>query len=165
MIQTQKVIHHEHVSGRPYAEVLAAFESATGSVEEGFEKVAANARTPQDFERIFKAREGSSGFMRFLSINHGDWQGYFGTPRKALLSVIGNPLIATTMMRHELAVGLNVPVRLFIYEADDGKTRVTYDLPSTLMSGLENPQVHEAALKLDAKLVALAEHIAGAKAN
>jgi hypothetical protein len=44
----------------------------------------------------------------------------------------------------------------------DGHTRVTYDLPSTLMSGLDEADVAEAARKLDAKLIAVAETISGA---
>jgi hypothetical protein len=43
----------------------------------------------------------------------------------------------------------------------DGSTRVAYDLPSSLMSGLENADVSAAAAKLDEKLVALAKAITG----
>jgi hypothetical protein len=41
-------------------------------------------------------------------------------------------------------------------------TRVAYDLPSALMSGLDDANVAEAARKLDAKLIAVAETISGA---
>ena len=58
------------------------------------------------------------------------------------------------MLRHDVGAGLNVPVRIFIYQHQDGNTRVAYDLPSTLMSNLKGDPVAEAASKLDAKLVA-----------
>jgi uncharacterized protein (DUF302 family) len=78
---------------------------------------------------------------------------------------IGNPLIARTMLEHDIAAGLNVPVRLMIYEdAVTGTTRLAYDLPSSLMSGLENEKVAAAAKKLDAKLIALAIHATGSEA-
>jgi len=78
---------------------------------------------------------------------------------------IGNPLIARTMLEHDIAAGLNVPVRLMIYEdAASRTTRLTYDLPSSLMSGLQNEKVTAAAKKLDAKLIALAVHATSAKA-
>ena len=164
MITEQAVKHFEHVSAKTFEEVVAAFESATGSVEEGFSVVAANAKDAGDFERIFKAREGSSGFMRFLTIDHGGWLGHFNRPSKAILYVLGNPLVAITMLKHDVRVGLNVPVRLYIYEGTDGRTRVCYDLPSSLMGGLDNAAVTEAAHELDAKLTALAQAISGATA-
>jgi hypothetical protein len=60
---------------------------------------------------------------------------------------------------------LNVPVRLMIYEdAVSRTTRLAYDLPSSLMSGLQNEKVAAAAKKLDAKLIALAIHAAASEA-
>jgi hypothetical protein len=44
-------------------------------------------------------------------------------------------------------------------------TRLTYDLPSSLMSGLRNEKVAAAAKKLDAKVIALAIHATGAEAK
>lgn len=43
---------------------------------------------------------------------------------KAPMYIIGNPLIAMTMLKHEVAAGLNVPVRIMIYEdVGSGTTR------------------------------------------
>jgi uncharacterized protein (DUF302 family) len=78
---------------------------------------------------------------------------------------IGNPLIARTMLEHDIAAGLNVPVRLMIYEDPVNRTtRLAYDLPSSLMSGLQNEKVAAAAKKLDTKLIALALHATGKEA-
>ena len=78
---------------------------------------------------------------------------------------IGNPLIARTMIKYDLGVGLNVPVRIAVYEErSSGKVRVAYHLPSSLMSALHDKDVSEAAQALDAKLIALAELVSGAKA-
>ena len=52
-----------------------------------------------------------------------------------------------------------------IYEdAASRTTRLAYDLPSSLMSGLKNKKVTVAAKKLDAKLISLAIHATGADA-
>src|ERR1700694_1511966 len=84
---------------------------------------------------------------------------------RAVVYTVGNPLIAITMLRHDIRVGLNVPVRVTIYRDDaSGTTRFGYDEPSTLMSGLDNKDVTAAAEKLDAKLAAFAEQVTGAKA-
>jgi uncharacterized protein (DUF302 family) len=64
-----------------------------------------------------------------------------------------------------VAAGLNVPIRLLIYEdLESGTARLAYDLPSSLMSVLENGEVAAAAKKLDAKLIALAVQATGSEA-
>jgi uncharacterized protein (DUF302 family) len=166
MRTTFTVDHNEHVSSRPFEEVVNAFESATGSVEDtGFPALLAATKSAEEFETGVHSREGTSGFMRFLTVDHGAWLARIGFSAKARMYTIGNPLIARTMLEHDIAAGLNVPVRLMIYEdAVSRTTRLAYDLPSSLMSGLQNEKVAAAAIKLDAKLIALAIHATGAKA-
>jgi uncharacterized protein (DUF302 family) len=156
------VRHCEHVSSRSFDEVVAAFEVAVGSVEDGvFRREIVTAENPADFETRVRAREGTSGFMRFLTVDHGAWLSRTGVVAKARMYTIGNPLIARTMIAHDLGAGLNVPIRLMIYEDANGSVRLVYDLPSSLMSRLRNEQVTAAASKLDAKLGALAELATG----
>jgi uncharacterized protein (DUF302 family) len=166
MRTTFKVHHNEHVSSRSFEEVVSAFESAVGSVENsGFPELLASTKSAEEFESRVKSREGKSGFMRFLTVDHGTWLARIGLNAKARMYTIGNPLIARTMLEHDIAAGLNVPVRLMIYEdALSRTTRLIYDLPSSLMSGLKNEKVAAAAKKLDAKLIALAIHATGAEA-
>ena len=98
--------------------------------------------------------------MRFFTADHR-----VGLNARARMYTIGNPLIARTMLEHDLAAGLNVPVWLMICKEPASRTtRLTYDLPSSLMSGLKNRKVAAAAEKLDAKLIALAVHATGAEA-
>ena len=73
-------------------------------------------------------------------------------------------MIAITMIEHHIEAGLDVPVRLAIYEHPDGRTRLVFNRPSSLMSGLRNEAVHNAALKLDAKMMALGETVTGVQA-
>ena len=163
-MRTKFTVHHnEHVSSRSFEEVVSAFESAVGSVENsGFPELLASTKSAEEFESRVKSREGKSGFMRFLTVDHGTWLARIGLNAKARMYTIGNPLIARTMLEHDIAAGLNVPVRLMIYEdAASRTTRLAYDLPSSLMSGLQNKKVAAAAKKLDAKLIALAIHPTG----
>jgi uncharacterized protein (DUF302 family) len=166
MIDEFTVRHHEHISARSFGEVIAAFEAAVGSVEEGEIQDDAEATgSPSDFEARIRSRVGASGFMRFLTVDHGAWLARNGLDAKARMYTIGNPLIAWTMIKHELGAGLNVPIRLMIYEDAGSKTvRLAYDLPSSLMSRLGDEEVAAAARKLDAKLSALAELATGAPA-
>jgi len=166
MRTTFTVHHNEHVSRRSFEEVVNAFESAVGSIENtGLEALAASAKSTEEFESQVKSQESTSGFMRFFTANHGAWMARIGLNARARMYTIGNPLIARTMLEHDIAAGLNVPVRLMIYEEPASRTtRLTYDLPSSLMSGLKNEKVNAAAEKLDAKLIALAVHATGAEA-
>jgi uncharacterized protein (DUF302 family) len=166
-MRTMFTVHHnEHISGRSFEEVVNAFESAVGSVEDtGFAVLVASTKSAEEFESQVKSRESTSGFMRFLTVDHGSWMTRVGLKAKARMYTIGNPLIARTMLEHDIAAGLNVPVRLMIYEEPATRTtRVIYDLPSSLMSGLKNEKVTAAAKKLDAKLIALGVHASGAQA-
>jgi len=166
MRTTFTVHHNEHVGSRSFEEVVNAFESAVGSVEDtGFPALLAATKSAEEFETSLHSREGTSGFMRFLTVDHGAWLARIGLNARARMYTIGNPLIARTMLEHDIAAGLNVPVRLMIYEdAVSRTTRLAYDLPSSLMSGLQNEKVVAAAKKLDAKLIALAIHATGAEA-
>ena len=166
MRTTFTVHHNEHVSSRSFEEVVSALESAVGSVEDiGFPALLASTKNAEEFESQIKSRESTSSFMRFLTVDHGAWLPRIGLNAKARMYTIGNPLIARTMLEHDIAAGLNVPVRLMIYEDSVSRiTRLAYDLPSSLMSGLQNEKVTAAAKKLDAKLIALAIHATGAEA-
>src|SRR5262249_10974648 len=137
MKETYQVQHNEHVSQLPFEEVIQAFERAVGSVEGVYDDLVAKSRDTAEFERLVREREGSSGFMCFFTADHGAWAELEGIHFRARMYTIGNPLIAMTMLKHEVAAGLNVLVRILIYEeAGSGTTRFVYDLPSSLMSVL-----------------------------
>jgi uncharacterized protein (DUF302 family) len=112
-------------------------------------------------ERLMEAA-GEEGLMLFNVQDHGRLLGIYGTPKKAKQFVLGNPLIAATMTRHDIRAGLYAPLRLFVYEAENRSTRVEYDQPSSLFGQFDNPEVTAVARLLDAKLASLinkAEHL------
>jgi uncharacterized protein (DUF302 family) len=99
---------------------------------------------------------GSSGFMLFAEFNHGGWLPKFGINRRTVRWVLGNPLIAITMIRHDITAGLFAPVEILVTEAADGAgTAIAYVRPSSLMVVRENPSLLDAARALDEKLDAL----------
>jgi uncharacterized protein (DUF302 family) len=165
MITTFTVQHYEHATDRSFEEVVSAFEAATGSVEKGELNAAIQeAKSLSEFEAKVGSFEGESGFMRFMTADHAGWLRHFGVKTKARTYTLGNPLIAWTMMKYDLSAGLNVPIRLMIYENSSNKVRLVYDLPSSLMSCLGNEELLAAAGKLDEKLRLLAETSTAAKA-
>jgi uncharacterized protein (DUF302 family) len=159
-------IHCEHVSERAFDEVVNAFEKAVGLVDsDTFREIVTSSTNAQDFESRIRSVEGPSGFIRFLDIDHGAWMARTGLTARCKVYILGNPLIARTMLEHDLGVGLNVPVRAMIYEdTKTNTTRLVYDLPSSLMARLGNQKVTVAARRLDEKLAALARTVTGAEA-
>ena len=61
------------------------------------------------FERVVRSLVGESGFMLFFEIDHGAWLPFYGIQRKVVRWILGNPTLAITMMRHDLAAGLFAP--------------------------------------------------------
>ena len=97
MQQTYSVQHNEHWTKRSFDEVVRVFEAALGSVEDGgLREIAASARNAAEFEELVSSREGSSGFMRFLTVDHGGWMSRYGSNARSHMYTIGNPLIART---------------------------------------------------------------------
>lgn len=159
------LVHCEHESVRSFEDVVRSFEAAVGHADpKKFFEAVAGASSTAEFETRMHAFEGSSGFILFFAADHGGWMSRIGLEAKSKMYVIGNPLIARTMIRHDPGVGLNVPVRVLIYEDAHGVCRLAYDLPSSLMARLKNTEVTAAAKELDRKLIALAEAAAGAPA-
>jgi uncharacterized protein (DUF302 family) len=104
-------------------------EAATGDVSDGvLAREMAAAKDAKDFERRMQGFAADTGFMRFLTPDHGALLTLFGQAVKAKFYAVGNPLLAMTMLKHDTGAALNVPVRLLIYETRDGAVRVGYDL-------------------------------------
>jgi uncharacterized protein (DUF302 family) len=165
LITSVTVQHYEYATNRSFEEVVSAFESATGSVEKGELNAAIREATSlSEFETKVRSFEGESGFMRFMTADHAGWLRHFGVKAKARTYTLGNPLIAWSMMKYNLGAGLNVPIRLMIYEDSANKVRLVYDLPSSLMSGLGNEELLVSARRLDEKLHLLAERSTATRA-
>jgi hypothetical protein len=163
MITQYLVTHHVHVSKKPYEELVARFEAVVGDGGDGKLLNGMRALTTSDeWESLCKSLFGSSGFMHILAFDHGKWQSLYGRPAKAKQYTYGNPILAWTMVKHDIGACSHVPFRVLIYETADGESHIAYDLPSTLMGQLENRAVNEAAVPLDEKVIAFFTEIAGA---
>lgn len=79
---------------------------------------------------------------------------------KAVVYTIGNPLIAQTILRHDIRAALDIPPRLLILEKPDHKgTQILYHLPSSVMTLDGNPELISAVEALDVKLEKLVSTI------
>jgi uncharacterized protein (DUF302 family) len=146
-------------SARSYDDVVAALLADIGERPVPIDDIAVEFSTWSAYEQEVESHTGASGFMLFATLNHGGWIGKAGIDRKVLRVVLGNPLIAITMLRHDVTAGLFAPVELLITEEDGGRSALTYVVPSSLMVVEPNEPLRAAALQLDAKLAALAAKV------
>jgi uncharacterized protein (DUF302 family) len=127
--------------------------------------IAQSAKSETAYSREVEKRFiGKSGFMLLAEINHGCWIRIFGIHRKVLRLILGNPLIAITMIRHDINAALFVPMELLLTDHCDGNgSSLIYVRPSSLIVIDNNPDLLAAAKVLDDKLEALIMHATNSK--
>jgi uncharacterized protein (DUF302 family) len=107
-----------------------------------------------------KSAVGQGGMMVMGTVDQGNMLSMTGLRLKATLFLIGNPTVGKKLFEQDHAVGLYVPLRVFVYEDKDGKTYVTYDKPSELLAPLNNQEIDQTAQMLDHKLDSLVQMVA-----
>jgi hypothetical protein len=161
--------HEIHFTGRrlrfdsekSVGDLLAALYGDIGATPVPINDIAARHPDWDGYEREVASHAGPSGFMLFAVLDHGAWIGKAGIDRKVVRLVIGNPLIAITMIRHDVTAGLFAPVELLATEETGDRSSLTYVVPSSLMVVTPDPPLLAAARELDAKLFALADSVTG----
>lgn len=135
-------------------------------------------RRPKDkdsFEALITAQLGPHNFKYFTEFDHGSWLQLYAPPTSAIKDpqtratkslrairfVLGNPLLAITMLRHDLDAGLSVPVELYLVEEPEGGVKVIWFRPSGLVAGYEGAKsdLVDAARVLDAKLEKFVKYV------
>jgi uncharacterized protein (DUF302 family) len=147
----------EHVRltvDRRYDAFRAAFEGQLGQFHPSAYEALEHGN-PEAARARLESMAGPSGFMRFSTSDHGAVLRLVGQPRKAIQYLLGNPLIAVEMTRHAIGAALYAPLRVLLYEAEEGTTCVEYDLPSSLFGQFGSEDVDRVAESLDRKLEAL----------
>jgi uncharacterized protein (DUF302 family) len=146
-------------SDKTYDEVLAALFADIGERPVPIADLTAQPPTWDAYQSLVETYVGPSGFMLFAVFDHGKWLGNAGIDRKALRVILGNPLIAITMLRHDVSAGLFAPVELLVIDEPGDHSSITYVRPSSLIVVEPNPPLLAAALALDEKLEALVRKV------
>ncbi|KAF8195960.1 hypothetical protein K438DRAFT_1719356 [Mycena galopus ATCC 62051] len=144
-----------------FSEVTSRLDAQIGKERAAvLPELTGGATSKEALETHVNSRVGPSGFLYFNEFNHGAWFQLFSSSARAIVYVLGNPLIAQTMLQHDLRAGLNIPPRLLVLEKADGTgTDVVYHLPSSVIALGNNGKLKAAAEVLDGKLEALVESI------
>jgi uncharacterized protein (DUF302 family) len=149
------VDHVYLATDKPFEAVAKAFERQLGRFDPDVSKSLAASGDTEGARAKIEAMAGPSGFMLFGTSDHGALLRLAGQKRKAIQYVVGNPLIALQMTQHDIRASLYAPLRVLIYETEEGKTCVEYDKPSSLFGQFNDDRITPTATMLDRKLEAL----------
>ena len=157
---TQRTVHVEHIKieiSKPFAEVKAALEELVPTLDSTIPE----ALRQGDIGRAKEALQRGPPLAIFSARDHGGLLRIAGIARKAVQYEIGNPLTATRMTQRELPASLYAPLRVVLYENEDGRAVFEYDRPSSLFGQFGDERVTWVARELDASLESLLVKAAG----
>jgi uncharacterized protein (DUF302 family) len=149
------VDHVRLTTDRPFEDVAQALERQLGRFDPDAYKALAAGGDAEGARAKIAAMAGPSGFMLFATHNHGALLRLAGQKRKAVQYIVGNPLFALQMTQHDIRASLYAPLRVLLYQSEEGQTCVEYDRPSSLFGQFGNAEIDTVAAMLDRKLEAL----------
>lgn len=156
---TSRMITVEHVtirSERSFTEVRQKLEAALPMLDADI----ADALRSGDQSRAHDYEENGPKLSIFIVRDHGALLQIAGGRRNALQYDIGNPLTASKMTRHQLSAALYAPLRVVLFEDEQGRGIFEYDRPSSLFGQFGDERVAEVGRYLDAALAAVLQNAA-----
>jgi uncharacterized protein (DUF302 family) len=151
---TSQTIAVEHIrisSERPFAEVRRNLEGTVPKLDASIADVLRSG----DQKRAREYEENGPKLSIFGERDHGVLLQIAGSRRNALQYDIGNPLTASKMTRHQLRAALYAPVRVVLFEDEQGRGIFEYDKPSSFFGQYGDERVTEVDRYLDATLEAV----------
>lgn len=118
--KTVRVLHRSVAIDAEFEPFANALEKILGHFPEGVQQDI--IQRPQVAEQRLKAAEGAQELMIFLVFDHGAALNMVGARRNAKQYLIGNPLTAIQMSRHDIRAALYAPLRVLVYEQKAGQT-------------------------------------------
>ena len=156
---TSRMIAVEHIriaSERPFGEVRQKLESAVPQLDPSV----VQALSRGDQKRAQDYDESGPKLSIFLAREHGALLQIVGGKRNAVQYEIGNPLTASKMTRYRLPAALYAPLRVVLFEDEQGRGIFEYDKPSSLFGQFGDERVTDVGRYLDATLEAALRHAA-----
>jgi hypothetical protein len=150
---TSRTIPVEHIrisSQQPFAEVRRKLEDSVPQLDPSI----AEALSRGDQKRAQVYDQNGPKLSIFLAREHGALLQIARGKRNAVQYEIGNPLTATKMTRHQLPAGLYAPLRVVLFEDEQGRGVFEYDKPSSFFGQFGDERVTEVGRYLDAALEA-----------
>ena len=148
--QTIAVEHIRILSRRSFTEVRLKLEGTVPKLDTGIAEILGSG----DQERAKVYEDNGPRLSIFGERDHGALLQIVGGRRNAVQYDIGNPLTASKMTRHQLPAALYAPLRVVLFEDEQGRGIFEYDKPSSFFSQYGDERVTEVGRYLDATLEA-----------
>ena len=143
-----EVIHVTIACNRPFETVRDALVGDIPALDPQLMKMLIGANAAEIEER----RAAGPKLWLFEMRDHGALVAAEGHAEKAIQFEIGNPLTAERMTRHRLAAGLYAPLRIVLYEDEQGRAFFEHDLPSSFFNQFGVEEVAKIGRELDEEL-------------
>jgi uncharacterized protein (DUF302 family) len=151
----------EHVvvaSELPYEQVVERLQARLGPPQDwaAIGQQAADVHASwEQYTRAAEAYIGASGLALFFQVEHSFLLSLVGKTGRATQYTIGNPLLATQMTQYLPEAGLYAPLKVVIYEDEEGRTFVAYDGFVSLLAQYRREEITQVARVVEQKLEAL----------
>lgn len=158
MSTTIPVEHVTIVSPLPFADVRRRLEESLPRLD----KTIVEALSSGDEQAVQRYETNGPALSIFLERDHGALLRIVGRARNAIQYDIGNPLTASKMTRHRLAAAQYAPLRVALFEDEEGRGVFAYDKPSSFFGQFGDEAVTEVGRYLDKALDAALRNAASA---
>lgn len=134
----------------------AGFAAGSSSKYSGNRVILTSSKSFSDVNSALESLVAKNGMMIMAQVDQGKMLSMTGLKLNAKLYLIGNPTVGKKLFEQDHAVGLYVPLRVFVFTDETGKTHVSYDKASAQLGQFKNEKVKMVAQMLDKKLENLA---------
>jgi uncharacterized protein (DUF302 family) len=149
---------------RPFPEACAALEEQAPKADvAAFVQMVTSGWDARRIEHAIEGMVGQLGLMTLGKLEQGPLVSVLGKPKKMSLYLIGNPVLANRMYDQRPAVGLYAPLRVLIYEDEEGTCHFTYERPSMVLEQFGDDEIRAVARLLDQKMEHLATRLEGGR--
>jgi len=134
---------------------VATFPTLAIGAQDSFTGSRIEIQSGKSFEDVTDAigkLVAKNDMMVMAEVDQGKMLSMTGLKLKAKLFLIGNPTVGKKLFGQNEAVGLYIPLRVFVYNDAKGKTFVAYDKPSSILSQFDSAEIGMVAKMLDEKL-------------
>jgi uncharacterized protein (DUF302 family) len=141
-----------------FAEFQARFEKAVPRVM-GIISVLAAYTVPWAEVVSMTAEAAPHGFLMYLDAPVDRIMRIAGHDRRTCSYLIGNHVDAERMYRHSPAVMVHSPLRVVLWEDENGQAMFTFDHPAPQFSCFDDPRIAAVGIEISGKFARLLRHL------
>src|SRR5262245_40304817 len=130
-------------TGMPYGRLVQRFEETLGTWNASTAEELVERHAPwSEVEAAAAKAAGTLGLMIIASINQGQLTSLSGREKKCRLYLVGNPIIASTILDINPHAALYVPFRVALFEGEGAEgSRISFDRPGSSLALLGDAKI------------------------